>query len=208
LNIRSPLTGLLNAALTQFTPLDIKPTEREGLIDKIREFFKGRAQNLFAETDRPGLPGGISADTFDAAAGAKASWENFPGLVARLQALETFRHDAGFAQIAETFKRVSNILKDAPPGDLDVGRLTHPAEKNLLQNLGKAGASVQEAVQSQAWDKALAAIATLQTPVAELFVAVMVNDPDLEVRKNRQALLRAVRDVVLEVADFSAFQIG
>ena len=38
--------------------------------------------------------------------------------------------------------------------------------------------------------------------------AVMVNDPDLEVRKNRQALLMAVRDVVLEVADFAAFQIS
>ena len=48
----------------------------------------------------------------------------------------------------------------------------------------------------------------LQVPVAELFTAVMVNDPDLVVRQNRHALLQAVREVVLEVADFAAFQIG
>jgi len=206
--IRIPLTNLLNTGLDQFSSAEIKPAEREGLVEKIREFFRGRAQNLFGEADRAGIPGGVSADTFDAAAGAKASWEDFPGLVARLQALETFRRDAGFAQIAETFKRVSNILKDVPLGNLDPGKLSHPAEQKLLRTLGQAEAAVQAAVQDQAWDKALGVIAILRAPVAELFEAVMVNDPDLEVRRHRQALLGAVREVVLEVADFSAFQIG
>jgi glycyl-tRNA synthetase beta subunit len=34
----------------------------------------------------------------------------------------------------------------------------------------------------------------------------MVNDPDLKVRAARVGLLRDVRGVVLNVADFSAFQ--
>ncbi len=206
-DIHISLTTLLNKVLLHCQEL-IAPEERNKVIPKLLEFFKARAQNLFGEADRAGIPGGVSADTFDAAAGAKATWEDFPGLVARLQALEVFRRDAGFARIAETFKRVSNILKDGIPGNLDASKLGHPSEKNLLHGLGKAEAAVQAAVKSQAWDKALAAIATLQTPVAELFTAVMVNDPDPEIKRNRQALLQMVREVVLEVADFSAFQIG
>ncbi len=211
LEIRIPLETLLVASLDdQFTDAEIKPAEREGLVEKIREFFKNRAQNLFGESDRSGIQGGISADTFDAAVGAKATWEDFPGLVSRLVALEAFRRDSGFAQIAETFKRVSNILVGAPVGARHAVPLqdAHPSEKKLLAALGQAESAVQSAVQSQAWDKALAEIAKLQVPVAELFTAVMVNDPDLVVRQNRHALLQAVREVVLEVADFAAFQIG
>jgi glycyl-tRNA synthetase beta chain len=208
LGIRIPLGELLQAALETFTPAEIKPAEREGLVDKLRDFFKGRAQNLFAEQGRSGLPGGVPADCFEAACGAKAPWEDIPGLAARLRALEAFRREPGFRQIAEIFKRVSNILKEAEPGMLHVEGLAHPAEKKLVQALGRAETAVRQAVQSQAWDQALAAIATLRNPVAELFDAVMVNDPDPTLRKNRQALLRAVRDLVLEMADFAAFQIA
>ncbi len=207
-SIQLSLTGLLDNALSQFPDKALSAEERKGVVEKIRDFFRGRAQNLFAETDRQGLPGGITADTFEAAVGAKASWEDFPGLVTRLRALKAFRNDSGFTQITEIFKRVSNILKDVPNTTLDATKLGHPTEKKLLQILEQARTAVNTAVKDQAWDKALAEIAKLQTPVAELFSAVMVNDPDLEVRKNRQALLMAVRDVVLEVADFAAFQIS
>jgi glycyl-tRNA synthetase beta chain len=84
--------------------------------------------------------------------------------------------------------------------------LAHPAEKKVLQALGAAGAAVQKAVADQAWEQALAAAATLRAPVAELFEAVLVNDSDPALRGNRHALLRAARDTVLEVADFTAFQ--
>ena len=131
-------------------------------------------------------------------------------MVSRLAALEAFRRDTGFAQIVETFKRVSNILVGATAGSPlpNAATFVQPSEKKLVQVLEQARKAVNTAVNDQAWDKALAEIAKLQAPVAELFVAVMVNDPDLEVRKNRHALLQAVREVVLEVADFSAFQVS
>jgi glycyl-tRNA synthetase beta chain len=204
--IRIPLGELLGEALAQFTEAEIAPAERKDLIKKISDFFRGRAQNLFAEKERSGMPGGIAQDTFEAAVAAKPSWEDFPGLVSRLQAVETFRKAEGFAQIAETFKRVNNILKDVKHEALNPQALAQPSEKALHEALGKTEAVVRSAVQNQAWDKALSAIASLQKPVAELFTAVMVNDPDPVLRKNRQALLWSVREVVLEVADFSAFQ--
>src|SRR5690606_27515276 len=116
-NIRIPLSDLLDKALHQFEEV-LTADERDGLRDKLLSFFRDRARNLFAETGRPGLPGGIAPDTFDAAVGASAaagsefSWENIPAFVERLQALQAFRTRPEFSRLTETFKRLSNILKD------------------------------------------------------------------------------------------------
>ncbi len=207
-NIRIPLSGLLRDAIAQFDGV-LNADEQKGLQDKLLAFFRDRTRNLFAETGRPGLPGGIAPDTFEAAVTAKqawAPWDDIPGLVARLQALQTFRGRSEFTQIAETFKRVNNILKDAAEGPWDAQVLTAPAEQALVAALAQAAAAVEHAVKDQAWDKALETIATLQKPVADFFTAVMVNDPDAAIRAARVGLLRDVRGVVLNVADFSAFQ--
>jgi glycyl-tRNA synthetase beta chain len=87
-----------------------------------------------------------------------------------------------------------------------VKALTQPVEKALAESLSKASAAVEAAVKDQAWDKALATIATLQKPVADFFTGVMVNDPDEKIRAARVGLLKDVRGAVLNVADFSAFQ--
>ena len=98
-------------------------------------------------------------------------------------------------------ERARDIMREQKPYML----IGSPACKAFCtwMNLNRA-----RAADTTAMDKALAEIAKLQVPVAELFTAVMVNDPDLVVRQNRHALLQAVREVVLEVADFAAFQIG
>jgi glycyl-tRNA synthetase len=208
-DIRVPLTELLDAAVAEFPAPVIPNAERAALVDKLREFFKGRAQNLFAETGRPGLPGGIAADTFDAAVGAEAPWEDIPGLVARLKALQAFRDHAGFAQITEAFKRITNILKDsASRVEVREDTLHHPAEKALYRAWHAADQEVGNAVANQKWDKALEVIAGLNAPVSELFTAVLVNDPDETIRTFRHALLRKVLATTRKVADFSAFQVS
>jgi glycyl-tRNA synthetase beta chain len=198
----------LGDSLSQFPAGVLSADEKKGLQDKLLAFFRDRARNLFAETGRPGLPGGIAPDTFDAAVGANASWEDVPGLVARLKALQAFRDSAEFTQIAETFKRVNNILKDVPASKELSGEVpfTHPVEKALYKALETASVSVNAAVATGDWDKALTAVATLQKPVADFFTGIMVNDPDPKVRELRQTLVASVRGVVLNVADFSAFQ--
>jgi len=204
-DVRIPLSDLLRDTIAQFDGV-LTPDEQKGLQDKLLGFFRDRARNLFAETGRPGLPGGIAPDTFEAALGAKLDWENIPGLVTRLQAVQAFRDRAEFGQIAETFKRVNNILKDTAESPWDATALAQPVEKALVDALSKASAAVETAVKDQAWDTALGTIASLQKPVADFFTGVMVNDPDAAIRAARVGLLRDVRAVVLNVADFSAFQ--
>jgi len=205
-NIRVTLTELLGAALAQYSPAEITPAERDGLVEKLRDFFRDRARNLFAETGRPGLPGGIVPDTFEAAVAAEAAWENLPELVSRLLALQEYRARAEFAQLSETFKRLSNILKDVHGEPLAPEKLVHPSEQALYQAYLSAKVDADDAVANRNWSKALGAIAGLNPPITKLFADVMVNDPDVEVRKQRQALLRDILFTVRRVADFSAFQ--
>ncbi len=206
LEVNLPLNDLLETSLNQFSLLEISTSERDGLLRELLAFFMQRIDRLFTVIDTTRWN---ATDHLNAILKSTTPW-TFPTLKVRVDSLDFFSKNQGdhFFQIVEVFKRISNILKDAAPVKMDAAKLGQPSEKKLLQALGQAAAAVQSAVQSQAWDKALAEIARLQTPVAELFVAVMVNDPDLEVRKNRHSLLQAVREVVLEVADFSAFQIS
>ena len=52
----------------------------------------------------------------------------------------------------------------------------------------------------------LDSVGAVRGDVAALFDAVMVNDPDAGLKRQRHLLLRKVRDLVGEIADFSAFQ--
>jgi glycyl-tRNA synthetase beta chain len=194
-----------HAVETIYKPI-LKAGEADGLADKLTEFFLGRAKNLFQEAPRPGLPGGFAKDTIDAVAQSKAGWRDFTDLVARLQALQAFREKAGFAPAAETFKRVSNILDPKIEGVLDPKALKLPAETRLLEGAGKAEAEVRKGLAARNYGDVLDAVGTLRGDVAALFDACMVNDPDPELRRQRHLLLRKVKDLVGEIADFSAIQ--
>ena len=196
---------LVYAVETIYKPI-LKAGETDGLADKLTEFFLGRAKNLFQEAPRPGLPGGFAKDTIDAVVQSKAGWRDFTDLVARLQALQAFREKPGFAPAAETFKRVSNILDPKVEGTTDPKALKLPAETRLLEGVTKADAAVRKGLASRSYGDVLDAVGSLREDVAALFDACMVNDPDAELRRQRHLLLRKVRDLVGEIADFSAIQ--
>ena len=194
-----------HAVDTIYKPI-LKAGETDGLADKLTEFFLGRAKNLFQEAPRPGLPGGFAKDTLDAVAQSKAGWRDFTDFTARLQALQAFREKAGFAPAAETFKRVSNILDPKVEGAVDAKALKLPAEIRLLEGVTKADAEVRKGLAAREYGAVLDAVGTLREDVAALFEACMVNDPDPELRRQRHLLLRKVKELVGEIADFSAIQ--
>jgi glycyl-tRNA synthetase beta chain len=61
---------------------------------------------------------------------------------------------------------------------------------------------VTELARGREYRKALELLAQLQGPVAGLFDAVLVNDPDPHLRARRHALLGAVVDLFWKVAHF------
>ncbi|MBD2841839.1 glycine--tRNA ligase subunit beta [Erythrobacter rubeus] len=80
------------------------------------------------------------------------------------------------------------------------------AEKALIEALDAAAPKAASSVESEDFEAAMAALASLRAPIDAFFEEVTVNDPDEDKRENRLALLARFRDAVHRVADFSRIE--
>lgn len=124
----------------------------------------------------------------------------------RVKAVAEFgKLDAADA-LAAANKRVANILAKVE-GDIadavDPALLTESAEQALYQAI-QAEQSYQAG--TPAYTDGLAHLAAMRQVIDSFFDQVMVNADDVAVRKNRQALLKQLRALFLQVADISLLQ--
>lgn len=120
----------------------------------------------------------------------------------RLEALAAVRPTANFEPLAASFKRTSNILKQAdfkPSGPVDADLLEAGAEAELRV----AFDAVRAAIQNAGYQQALEGIATLRPKLDLFFDKVMVNVPDQQLRANRLTLLHELLTEFSTIADFS-----
>jgi len=150
---------------------------------------------------------GIAADTIDAVLSQK------PGRPLdadkRIRAVDAFRQLPEAEALAAANKRIGNILKkaaDTAPGEVDPSRLREAAEQALHQRLQALEPEVIAEFDRGDYQQALARLASLREPVDSFFDQVMVMDEDPALRNNRLALLAALRDLFLRVADISRLQ--
>ena len=204
------LREIFQTALAAYPDAALSPDEKNGLLEKLLDFAQGRAKFLFQEKGRGKVPGGIAPDTFEAVLRADSDWTQLQDFSRRLVALQAFRGEGNFGAVAETFKRIQNILKDAPASlgevPLDAALFRHPAENELAAALNAAGKAAHAALESKDYAEVFVQLAALRDQVAAFFEAVLVNDPDEGIRKNRQAMLYQVRALALTVADLGALQ--
>ena len=127
-------------------------------------------------------------------------WEDLADLKARCEALSAFAEDPRFASLAQSAKRIGNILKDETPADaFEVAVLQDATEKALAERL--------KAIEATRDHKdLLAALADLAEPLEAFFTAVMVKCDDPALRAARLSLLHRLRQAFLRVADFSQWQ--
>jgi glycyl-tRNA synthetase beta chain len=129
-----------------------------------------------------------------------AGWEDLADLKARCEALSAFAEDTRFASLAQSAKRIANILKDEiAPGDFDRSLLAQAEEKVLVACLMELESAPDQA-------SLLAALANLAGPLEAFFSAVMVKCEDPALRAARLSLLHRLRQAFLRVADFSLWQ--
>ena len=129
-----------------------------------------------------------------------AGWEDLADLKARCEALSAFAEDPRFASLAQSAKRIGNILKDEiASGDFDRGLLAQAEEQVLAERLLKLEFTPDQA-------SLLAALADLAEPLEAFFTAVMVKCEDSALRAARLNLLHRLRQAFLRVADFSLWQ--
>lgn len=154
---------------------------------------------------------GVRHDLIDAVF-ALGGEDDLVRLLARVKALQAFIGTDDGANLLAGYKRAANILKaEAKKGELpsapDAPAYTpEPAEAALTAALGAAAPKAEAAVAAEDFEGAMAALASLRSPIDGFFEDVTVNDSDPEKRAFRLALLVRVRDAVHRVADFSRIE--
>jgi glycyl-tRNA synthetase beta chain len=126
----------------------------------------------------------------------------------RLAAVRAFAGLPDAASLAAANKRVANILKQAEAkgesfNTAQAHEMKEPAERDLFDALKKVSRKATPLFQAGDYTGYLKAFAVLRSPVDAFFESVMVMVDDQEVRKNRLALLRDLRDAMNRVADIS-----
>lgn len=153
---------------------------------------------------------------------------------ARARALASFLGSEDGANLLAGYKRAANILKKEDRGasvdglgeedplalagkpefdatmnaaaDASLSYTPEKAEKALIDALDAAAPKAAAAVREERFEDAMAALATLRSPIDDFFEDVTVNDEDPAKREARLALLARFTKAVGGVADFSRIE--
>jgi len=102
------------------------------------------------------------------------------------------------------FKRVVNIIKDEPSEKVEVNSelFQEPQEKALWEAFKSARDRVKALAEKGEYSEALETLAELKPTIDAFFDSVLVMAKDEAIRRNRLALLRSIKDLFEEIADF------
>ncbi len=123
----------------------------------------------------------------------------------RLTAVRAFAALPESQALAAANKRIGNILKKAPEVDGHVSEvlLKEPAEVALYQAMKQVTPQAQAQWEAGDYTASLKTLSVLREPVDAFFDGVMVNAEEIDVRLNRQGLLKSLHLAMNRVADLS-----
>lgn len=123
----------------------------------------------------------------------------------QLEAVRAFATLEEAPALAAANKRVTNILKKAGEVDAHVneGLLREQAEKDLYAALQRFVPEANAQFERGDYTASLQTLAVLRAPVDAFFDDVMVNAEELDLRLNRQGLLKTLHLAMNRVADLS-----
>ncbi|WLT30313.1 glycine--tRNA ligase subunit beta [Geothrix sp. PMB-07] len=180
---------LISAALGAVGSKATKPAAET--TEALLAFFKDR---VAYQLELAGYAGSVRRSAL------ATGWADLADLKARCEALSAFAEDARFASLAQSAKRIGNILKDETPEAAFNGNLLElPEEKLLAEFLMELESAPDQA-------SLLSALANLAGPLEAFFNTVMVKCEDPALRAARLSLLHRLRQAFLRLADFSLWQ--
>ena len=123
----------------------------------------------------------------------------------RLQAVRAFAALPESPALAAANKRIANILKKAGEVDAHVNTalLSEDAEKRLHAAMQQLLPPSEAQFKSGDYTASLQTLAALRAPVDAFFEGVMVNADEMDLRLNRQGLLKMLHVAMNRVADLS-----
>jgi glycyl-tRNA synthetase beta chain len=146
---------------------------------------------------------GYSAQEVDAVLALRP--QRLGDVARRLVAVRVFAALPQAPALAAANKRIANILKKAPEVDAHVSLvlLKESAEIALFAAMNVVLPQAQMQFEAGDYSDSLQTLAALREPVDTFFDGVMVNAEDLDLRLNRQGLLKSLHVVMNRVADLS-----
>ena len=184
------LDTLIAMAFEQF------PNAASTAAGQLSEFIVERLRGLLRE-------GGYSAQEVDAVLALRL--ERLVELVLRLDAVRAFAALPEATALAAANKRIGNILKKAQEVDAHVSELLlkEPAEIALYAAMKEVVPRADAQFFRDDYTASLQTLAALRAPVDAFFDSVMVNAEELDLRLNRQGLLKSLHGAMNRVADLS-----
>ncbi len=175
----------------------IKVSLDDSLVRTIFEFMLERLRTYY-------LDQGYSADEFVAVYELRP--ERPLEFDKRIQAVRQFRELVEYTDLIAANKRISNILRQSgDPDTVEVNPdlLDDQSERRLYEDALKLSTQIVPLVSESQHGEILLKLSVLRDPIDQFFDDVMVMDEDLEVRRNRVALVRFVSGLFREVAELS-----
>ena len=221
--LRRHALGIIRMLVERELPIDLTP-----LIQRVVDIFKTKSKfppsDLIAHI-KNFLYDRLSSNLKDQGFSVKevdSVISQHPELLAqvprRVKAVQEFSKLSEAPALAAANKRISNILKKEdviPSGEndslaylqedlpIDLKLLTQGAEQDLYETLKRITLGLEERWQKLDFSGALVELAALKEPTDAFFDQVMVNDPNLKLRKNRLALLHKLYAQMNKVADLA-----
>lgn len=185
-----PVSALLKKALQQFS---IK--EKEPVIDSLVKFFEQRADVVFQSN-------GYAQDAVSAVLHFVRNEPLF-AVRERLESLKKYREAAGCDTFLLAQKRINNIAPKGPVPEMDEALFTQQEEKTLFIETASRVEKVKSFTAKHLYLEAIQTLQELTDPINVFFDKVLIMDKDEVVKQNRLALIETIRQLALEIADFS-----
>ena len=162
------------------------------------EFFMERLKGFVRDW-------GYSANEVEAVLFGAKGMTQWGDIRVRLDAVRAFAQLPEAPALAAANKRIGNILKKAPEVDAHVSPvlLKEPAEMALYGAMQDVLPRAQVLFEGGDYTGSLQALAALRSPVDAFFDGVMVNAEEMDLRRNRQGLLKSLFEAMNRVADLS-----
>jgi len=175
--------------------------DSQAVLEKVMGFFRERYRHLI-------LRAGYDSDIVESV--ISVAFDTVNDLRKRIDQLKRFSVQSGeFNELALTFKRVSNILKNQDRvDDIDTSMFREESEIILWKTYTEVKDEVKAYLKSRDYYGAMALMAGLKGPVDDFFDNVEVlTKADPRLKNNRVGMLQRVEALLKELADFSKFSI-
>ncbi len=216
--LRRHALGVIRMLVEEKIPLDLDiilgvaqaafGSKISGALSDLERFVYERLKSYLKDVERPtqGLNSvaySYSSQQIEAVLALRP--QRFAEVTSRVDAVMAFESLPEAPSLAAANKRITNILKKAQEVDPHVSEilLTEPAEISLYASMKAIIPKAEAQFEAGDYTGSLQTMAALRAPVDAFFDNVMVNAQELDVRLNRQGLLKSLHNAMNRVADLS-----